>query len=172
MIDDEVGAHTRVRCSRTGSSNPSPSSGEFANFRSLEMTAGGSMEWQALQNSGPLIDLRIASLDDPIEATDDPADRVPDPDRATAQQSRRFMASRSPPPLVRRCPRSRSLRRLDGRGACRNGLYRPALQRARSTAMSAASARSFRSPTLLAFTPSNRESSQVTIPAATPDLHI
>jgi hypothetical protein len=37
------------------------------------------MEWQALQNSGPLIDLRIASLDDPIEATDDPADRVPDP---------------------------------------------------------------------------------------------
>ena len=38
----------------TEGSNPASSSGESANFRSLEMTAGGSMEWQALQNSGPL----------------------------------------------------------------------------------------------------------------------
>ena len=46
------------------------------------------------------------------------------------QQDRRFVAPRSPSRVVRQCPRCRGLRRADGRGTRRDGLHRPALQRA------------------------------------------
>src|SRR6478736_3872364 len=39
-----------------------------------------------------------------------------------------YVGPRPPSCLVRRCPRCRGLHDADGRGTCRNGLHRPALQ--------------------------------------------
>ena len=76
------------------------------------------------------IDLRIASLED-VPERDDPADLVPEVRAGPAgQQDRVSMAAASPSPVMRQRSGYRGLCSADGREARRNGLQRPALQRA------------------------------------------
>jgi ParB-like nuclease domain len=79
----------------------------------------------------PEIDLRIASLDDPPEAGDDPADAVPEiPSSPPISKTGGSMGPRAPSPAVRHGPRCRGFRCADGRGTRRDGVHRPAVQRA------------------------------------------
>ena|SRR6478672_5959878 len=70
------------------------------------------------------IDLRIASLEEPLEPEDNPADMVLDvPIGQPLSKIGDDWILGPHPRLVRQCPRSGGLRSVNGRRTCRNDLY-------------------------------------------------